>query len=271
MSCGNEDTMPKYELLGELRILAIVASAPEVNPGDPVTFTPILSDMNGQGRSIDYSIKACIDPGISIGEDPVCTNPDPASIQTGTLAIPANASLTYTGPIASFTLTMPDAGVIFAGRSVVDQHNGVIYLVQYDISVPNGPAIRSFLRIMVSSTSKMPKNQNPSITSIDQGETPVLDSIPLPGASVDFRVTSPAGSSETYQIMNRDGTMTTRTEDLINTWFISDGTIDFSRTIGNSTNTWNPPDARPVNRGLVFLVVTRDGRGGAAFKKFEMY
>ena len=76
-------------------------------PGDTVTFTPILSDINGAGRTISYSVQACIDPGVGIGAEPVCTSPDPTSIQTGTVVLPAGASQTYTGPASSFTLTMP--------------------------------------------------------------------------------------------------------------------------------------------------------------------
>ncbi|MCK9419749.1 MAG: hypothetical protein M0R70_10255 [Nitrospirae bacterium] len=65
--CGNEDNMPKYQALGELRILTVVASAPEANPGDTVTFTPVLSDLNGNGRTINYAVQACIDPGVGNG------------------------------------------------------------------------------------------------------------------------------------------------------------------------------------------------------------
>src|ERR1700690_3653181 len=81
--CGNTNDLPKYQTLGGLRILTIVVSAPEANPGDTVTFTPVLSDLNGSGRTINYAVQACIDPGIGNGADPVCLNPDPSSMQTG--------------------------------------------------------------------------------------------------------------------------------------------------------------------------------------------
>jgi len=268
--CGNEDTMPKYQALGDLRILTILASAPEANPGDTVTFTPILSDLNGHGRTITYAIQACIDPGVGNGADPTCTDPDPASMQTGTVAIPAGASQTYTGPVTPFSLTMPDAGILFVGRSAADQYNGVIYLVQYNISVPNGPAINSFLRVFVSTTAKPEKNQNPPISSIDLNNSPVPDTIPMPASDSNFRVLSPAGSSETYQVMQRDGSFLTRTEEMLNTWFVSDGEFDYSRTIGSAENLWSPPGSKPSSRGMVILVVTRDGRGGSAFQKIEM-
>jgi hypothetical protein len=268
--CGNTNDLPKYQALGDLRILTIVASAPEANPGDSVTFTPVLSDLNGHGRTINYSVQACLDPGVGNGADPTCLNPDPASIQTGTVTVPAGASQTYTGPVTPFTLTMPDAGIIFANRSIVDQYNGVIYLVQYNISIPNGPAISSFLRVFVSIASKSQKNQNPSIASLDLNDSPVPGSIPMPTSAGNFRVVSPASSSETYQVMQLDGSFLTRTEEMLNTWFVSDGEFDFSRTTGSAENLWSPPGSKPAGRGVVVLVVTRDGRGGAAFQKIEM-
>lgn len=268
-NCGRDD-LPKYQALGDLRILTIVVSNPEVNPGDTVTFTPVLSDLNGQGRLINFTVQACIDPGVANGTDPTCLNPDPVSIQTGAITIPAGSSQTYTGPVAPFSLTMPDANTIFAKRSVVDQYNGVIYLVQYNISVPDGPAINSFLRVFVSTTSKMQKNQNPSITSVDLNDSPIPDTIPMPTSESNFRVISPASSSETYQIMQNDGSFLTRTEEMLNTWFVSDGAFDFSRTTDSTENLWAPPGSKPSNRGMVILVVTRDGHGGSAFEKIEM-
>ena len=269
-NCGRND-LPKYQALSDLRILTIVVDKPEVNPGDTVTFTPVLSDLNGQGRLINFAVQACVDPGVANGADPTCLNPDPASMQTGTITIPAGASQTYTGPVTSFFLTMPDANTIFANRSPADQYNGVIYLVQYNISVPNGPAINSFLRVFVSdATTKTQKNQNPSITSVDLNDSPIPDTIQMPASASNFRVISPASSSETYQVMQNDGSFLTRTEEMLNTWFVSDGEFDFSRTTGSTENLWTPPGAKPSNRGMVILVVTRDGRGGSVFQKIEM-
>ena len=268
--CGNTNDLPKYQTLGDLRILTILVDKPEANPGELVTFTPVLSDINGQGRTIDFAVQACIDPGVGNGADPTCPNPDPASIQTGTITIPAGASQTYTGPVMPFSLTMPDANTLFANRSVVDQYNGVIYLVQYNISIPDGPAINAFLRVFVSTTAKAQKNLNPSIASVDLNDSPIPDTIPMPASDSNFRAISPASSSETYQVMQFDGSLLTRTEEMLNTWFVSDGEFDFSRTIGSIENLWTPPGSKPTSRGVVILVITRDGRGGSAFQKIEM-
>jgi hypothetical protein len=92
----------------------------------------------------------------------------------------------------------------------------------------------------------------------------------MPASASNFRVISPASSSETYQVMQNDGSFLTRTEEMLNTWFVSDGEFDFSRTTGSTENLWTPPGAKPSNRGMVILVVTRDGRGGSVFQKIEM-
>jgi hypothetical protein len=92
----------------------------------------------------------------------------------------------------------------------------------------------------------------------------------MPTSDSNFRVISPASSSETYQVMQNDGSFLTRTEEMLNTWFVSDGEFDFSRTTGSTENLWTPPGSKPSNRGMVILVVTRDGRGGSTFRKIEM-
>src|SRR3974390_309311 len=74
-SCNKND-LPKYQTLGDLRILTVLVDKPEANPGDTVTFTPVLSDLNGNGRPINFEVRACIDPGVTAGADPVCVNPD---------------------------------------------------------------------------------------------------------------------------------------------------------------------------------------------------
>lgn len=266
----NRPDFPKYPVLGDLRILTIIANTPEANPGDTVTFTPVLSDMNGQGRAINYSIQACIDPGVGVGVTPSCTTPDVSSIQSGTVTIDPGVSQTYTGPVSPFTLTMPTADTIFANRSVVDQYNGVAYLVFYSISTADGQRVDSFLRVTITASSKTQKNQNPVISSIDLSDSPTTSVISMPTTTLDFRVTSPATSAETYQTMRNDGSFVTHTEDLITTWFVSDGEFDFTRTIGNSENSWGPPETKSSGRGIVILVVTRDERGGQTFQKLEM-
>ncbi len=269
-ACDRQE-FPKYNVLGGLRVLTVIADKPEASPGDTVTFTPILSDVNGAGRTISYSVQACIDPGVGIGAEPVCTQPDPTSLQSGTVVLPAGVSQTFTGPVSSFTLTLPDAATMFVGRRNRDLFNGVAYLVFYNISVTGGPSVNSFVRVLISDAAKTPKNLNPSSPVIEMNTIPMNDQTTIPTTSVDFRAVSPSDSIETYQFMSPDGSFKTITEELVTTWFVSDGTFDLMRTLGSSETAWTPPDPAPAGRGMVILVVTRDGHGGTSFRKLEMH
>jgi len=261
----------QYIVLGGLRVLTIVVDQPEVNPGTTVNFTPVLSDLNGGGRTLNYSIQGCIDPGIGIGAPDSCPTPDPSSIQSGTVTIAAGTSNTYTGAVSSFALTMPSAATIFASRSAADQYNGVAYLVFYTLSVPNsGTSVTSFVRVIISATSKTQKNLNPTLTSVDENDTAITGVFSMPTAVTNFSVLTPPSASETYQTMSPTGVLTTNTETLINTWFISDGSFAFERNIGSTENSWTPPGTKPTSRGLIIVVVTRDGRDGAVFQTIEM-
>lgn len=266
--CGIQ-SFPLYTVLGDLRILTVIPSASEVNPGTAVTFTPVLSDLNGSGRTLNYSVQACADPGVGIGATPQCSSPDASSIQTGTVMLAAGSSQTYTGPVTTFSLSVPST--LLDNQNTISQYNGVSYLVFYTVSVPNSStSVTAFVRVTVSSSTKTTKNQNPTITSIDLNDSAVSSPFTLPTSSVNFRVTSPTSATETYSYMNLDGSLTSKTEQLINTWFVSDGSFASQRTASNSENSWSPPSSKPSGRGVVMVIVTRDGRNGATFQKIEM-
>jgi hypothetical protein len=127
-------------------------------------------------------------------------------------------------------------------------------------------------RVIISATTKAQKNQNPVITSLNLNDSPVAGSgITTPTSVVNFSEISPPGSTESYPVMNADGSLTTQTETLETTWFQSDATsFQFFRTVSAGENPWTPPGTAPVGRGMVILAVTRDGRGGEAFLKLDL-
>ena len=177
---------------------------------------------------------------------------------------------TYTGPTTTFAVTMPSADIIFASRSAADQYNGVSYLVFYTISVPGVKTIDSFVRVVVSSPDKTVKNHNPAIASVAMNNEPITTGISIPVSITQFRVTTQPESSETYSFMHQDNGISVHTEELITTWFVSDGELDFTRTVGNVDNEWAPPSSMPAVRGMVLIVVTRDERGGTTYRKVEL-
>ena len=267
----SKDNFSKYNQLGDLRVLALIVDQPEVSPGATVNITPVLSDMNGAGRALTYSVQTCIDPGIGIGATPVCPTPDSTNVRSGTVTIPAGSSQTYTDTVASFPVTTPDNQTILATRNPADQYNGVAYLVFYTVASSDGTAsVSSFVRVIVSRSNKTSKNQNPTITSINANDSPASSPLSMPTADTNFSVVSPASSVETYQTMTPSGDFKTQTETLINTWFSSDGTFDLQRNLGSTENSWSPPTSKPGSRGMVFMVITRDSHNGATYRKFEL-
>jgi hypothetical protein len=269
LGCSKND-FPTYNQLGGLRVLALVVDQPEVSPSATVNITPVLSDLRGAGRTLNYSVRACIDPGIGVGAAVACKTSDAGNTLTGSLTIPAGASQTYTGAVASFAITTPDNATMLASRTPADQFNGVAYLVFYTLTAADGSTVNSYVRVIVSAASKVTKNTNPVITSINVNGTAAASPLAMPTSASNFSVTSPATSSQTYQTMTQTGSLVTRTEQLFNTWFITDGTFDFQRTYDVGLNSWAPPGAKPAARGLVILVVTHDGNNGMAFQKLEL-
>ncbi|MFZ4405386.1 MAG: hypothetical protein ACOYOK_14905, partial [Pseudobdellovibrionaceae bacterium] len=159
----SKDTFPKYVALGDLRILAIKVSAPEVNPGATVTLTPYLSDIGGDGN-LQYSWQACVDPGVGLGAEPTCDgNSTATSVTSGTINT-LNSANTYTATANTFAVTVPST--ILVGRATVDSYNGVNYIVLYSVTNSTGTTVKSFKRIVVSLSSKTSKNSNPSLSQI---------------------------------------------------------------------------------------------------------
>jgi len=101
---------------------------------------------------------------------------------------------------------------------------------------------------------------------MDLNDSPGSGSIPMPAADSNFRVVSPASSSETYQVMQCDGSFLTRTEEMLNTWFVSDGSFDYSKTTGSTENVWGPPGSKPV----LPWSSRETGVEGLHFRKIEM-
>ena len=160
-TCGTS-TLPTYVQLGDLRILTLQAQSnqSEVNPGTSgVTIQPVVSDINGGGRTLTVTVQTCADPGISLGAPPQCANVDStstSSFSTTTLSV----NSTYTGLAPTVTVNVPASPTNYAAATTVEQYNGVAYLVFYTLSASDGTSVTAFKRIMVSSPSKVTKNLN---------------------------------------------------------------------------------------------------------------
>ncbi len=276
--CGADD-LPDYTRLGGLRILALRADTPEVNPGATVQVTAVVSDLPNSGsageRNLTFAAEGCIDPGVGLGASPSCAGrPDRVSLGAGAIPGLGSPSNTFTGEAPALSVVIPPA--ILAGRSPQAQYNGVAYLVFYTVTAtdPSTGAtsqLTSFRRILAS--TRAVKNSNPVLNDVlagNQGFQAYLTGLSFGAGPISLVPALGSGSSESYTEKLEDGSDLPRQETLTTTWFLSDGDMKRFRTDADAPNTWTPPASKPSRPGLVFLVVTRDGRGGEAYRKFEL-
>lgn len=262
MACS-DTTLPKYENLGGLRILALRADqatqfsgVAEFSAGDTVVVTPYVSSYSLSG-SVSYLARACTDPGVSAGATPSCEGVAGAVVVgSGTVSLTGGGS--NTGEANALSVTIPSD--VLSGRSSSDQYNGVSYLFEYKLTSADGRSTSAIKRLIVSSAAKT-KNANPTLTGL------VADGASftaLPAAAVNVGISYPAGARETYTVMLADGTLLPQTEDLLTTYFITDGSLKYIRTIDGQTTTYTPPSPAPVDHSVVMVAVVRDPRGGVA-------
>lgn len=259
----SEDKLPKYVELNSLRVLALVVDTPEVAPGATVTLTPAVSDINGSG-GLMFTAEACVDPGVYFGVEPACT-----ATMTGYQSLGVNVPLTtptvannYTGAANSFTVTVPSSSTIFANKNTRDQYNGVAYLVTYTLDSGDGRRVKSFRRISVVNTALRPTlNSNPTVADILSNGTSLTTYPAGQTVTLSAQISS---TPEIYSVMNTEGGLKSITETHQTTWFISDGSLKYYRTLSTDGNEYAAVATAPSTRKAFIISVTRDGRGGMA-------
>lgn len=261
----SSDTFPKYVNLGGLRILGLradlgagLSGIAEFSPGDTVVVTPYISYF-GLASAPTYTATGCRDLGVNYGAEPSCLGaPDALPLGTGTVSLSSGVS--NTGAANTFSVTIP--ATILNGRSAADQFNGVNYLVTYELTAADGStSVRGFKRLTVSQASKAGKNQNPVLNNLLLNGTP---SATLPTSDVNLSVSYTAGSLENYSLMKSNGELLPQIEDLTTTYFITDGSLQYFRTVNGQTTKYTPPSSAPSSHTAAVIVVTRDPRGGVA-------
>lgn len=259
-ACSNMD-LPDSSELGGLRILAITTQGTqaEFSPGDTVVLKPFVSYINFSG-SLTYSAQACVDPGISYGASVSCDGND-SKIDLGSGSV---TTLTTTDSMTGFandiSVVIPSSSIIFYSKSSKDQFNGVSYLVIYDLTASDGKTVRSFKRILVSNKSASQKNTNPVISDILQNGSS-LSAISF-GATTNLSASLDSGSAESFEVQNSDGSTTTKSEEVLVSWHVSDGTLKYIRTTGSDTTDYESPSGAPSGRKIFVIAVARDERGG---------
>lgn len=264
-ACNNEK-LPEFNKLDKLRIIALEVNNPEANPGDTVTVTPWISDINETGSLTD-SVSVCIDPGIAFGANPTCEGSSTkVDIRTDqTLTITGSNS---TGRANTFNVSIPSNSIIFAARTDQEKWNGVSYLIHYKLKNSRGTEISAIRRIVVSDTTKNPKNANPVLTTIFADGSPMV-ALPVGGAIVQLSADVTVGSQESFQSKNSDGSFTTESEQIAVTWMVTDGETKKFRTEIGGANEYTGPSVAPVGRSAHFFAVARDNRGGVKVIKVQ--
>lgn len=253
----SDNKLPEYNRLETLRILALKADKPEATLGDTIVITPLISDLNGNGRTLTYTAEACLDPGIAAGADPNCAGAS-SYLNIGSATITGLSAPNYTAATNTVTFTIPTD--VLNGKTTIEQYNGVPYIFVYNIRASDGTQLRSFKRIIVSVKPSNLRNTNPSINNM-YADTAVLSS--LPGSRVSLSVQYPDSSVESYTGLSSDGTVGTQTEKMITTWFVSEGSIQYYRTLDTQTNGYEI-SFRP-DKPVLIIAVLRDDRGGESF------
>lgn len=269
LSACTKDNLKEFNRLESLRVLAFSTTTPEVNPGDAVILSPIISDING--TTLNYSVTTCLDAGIAYGAEPSCENhPEKQVIANKvSLTLPGVANQ-WTGLADSFTVVVPPAEIIFANKSAIEKYNGVAFLVEYLLENNLGESVKSIKRILVSdAATKTQKNQNPVITQILANGSN-LNSL-VYGSKLNLTTNLDlAISVESYLLQLDSGQMQSQNEKLTTTWFVTDGKMKNFRTTGVDSNEWTTPSEVPSGRSVYLIAITRDDRGGlvSVIKKF---
>lgn len=254
IGCGNDD-LPKVETLSGFRVLAIVADNPEAAPGATVTLSLLLSDINGAGRTISGTWRACEDPGIALGATPSCEN---VSGATASSAFSVNFSdsdfgSSYTGLDTALTFNVNIPATILDGANAVELQNGKGYVVVFRFTV-EGREVRAFKTIIVS--SRTTKNSNPGNPTSILLNGSTLNSLPKEGDSLSIPDLT---DEETYQAFFSDGSLNTITESYNLSWYISKAKLSAGKVAeGDSVKLQSSPRDEP----FVAVVVVRDERGG---------
>ncbi len=281
LSACSDMGFPEAWELGTLRVLALQADRPEVNPlvDGSFTITPVVSDLSGEGRALEYEIQFCYDPAVAYGADPDCDNhPDAllgSSAVTRTGVLGGLSDPTYTGAVTEgavgdFTFTVPATLLSFldSEENAVELNNGVPFSVVFTVTDPlTGESVTAFRRI--NATTRSILNSNPTLLGVQDSDGNTITTVAAGGDEVDLEAVLPDDVAESYTAKFRDGSSETLTEAIFISWFSSSGELSGGRSEVNTFVTFTPPDADTVTSGdtpAPFLfVLVRDDRGGSQF------
>ncbi len=252
ISCS-DDNFNKVESLGDFRVLAIVATPPEVGPGGGnVDLQLYVSDVKSGGRSFTGTTVSCLDPGISSGASVSCDH-DPTR-QTGSYTIDTTAgdpSGNLSTGLNTDILPVIVPGQLLSGRSARDKFNGVGYITIFTFNV-DGKVVKVLKRINITSRNDL--NFNPASSSLELNGA-VFSGTPQKNDSLSVSSTD----QETYSYQNVDNSTEVLQEKYKVAFFASSGELDLPKAdVGEKSKFTKGLDSGQ----FVIISVVRDERGG---------
>jgi hypothetical protein len=272
---GCRGTFDPASYLTGLRVIDVVAKAPEIAPGETTTLTATTFPQNGP--TLDWAV-CLIPPVTTLGQ---AINPD--CIQTDQAA---DLILLGNGPSVNVTMprlqaAKPNALPPLLG--VPDASDGGYVPVRLRVT-SDGSTVTAFyrLRYYIAALNGIANpnrsNQNPQLAGVfrvtpgvDAGAGEMVDlsmSPPLVHANdaITLRATVTSDSAETYQVLDLQAiALRSVTETMRISWFATAGTFDNDVTGPASPNTTLTLDKHlpPANGNIDIWVVVHDDRGGS--------
>ena len=299
-ACSAEK-LPKFTVVQGLRVLGLRSSVPEIGfdgatfTPNSVNITPVVSDIYGAGRTLKFHVEFCLDPGISLGATPNCeNNPTRTVVGASEQTVVDSADFLAPNYMGSLTPVAVDFSTAsgtalaimtqkYAASTSTQLFNGLNLLVVFEL-YPSGEEsskVTSFKRIVFSGATKTVKNSNPSGLEIRKNGVEISS---LPSVESELDAYLPTSQAESFSLMNLDGSVSTKTEVLETTWFLTgpadiecskkkecttDGLFSMSRTRLGEMNTFYIPEVSvPTSRGRVLIGIARDDRGGVITKRY---
>lgn len=260
-SCENAD-FKEFSALGDLRIVGVEASTPEIdgtNTGSvSITLTPFLSDIKAAGRVINVNVVSCLDATFAQTGLLSCTAPTTEAYpNSNTFDTATLAASSYTGPMSSLTITINNPASLISSFSAQLRYNGIPFYVLFTLT--SGSDQLNFVK-RLKITDRGVLNQNPVIDNVSLGGSPI-STAPSSSGSLALTFTA-SGSPESFQEYTSDGSLVTETESYLISWFSSAGKVKPARVLTTQTSQLT------TTTQAVLIGVVRDRRGGTDVRVF---
>lgn len=259
-ACANKDFSPYSKLKG-LRIVAIKAAQPELDLGGSTTIEALVSWTDKEAQTLTHEAVACLDPGVSAGADATCEGSTTKQVLVSSTSLGLTTPhFTDVVPLGTLSVDAFLDATAFSAYSDSTRYNGVSILVVYKVIASDGTQATASKSVLVSESTKTSKNVNPSVSAIAL-DSNAISEFPTASGILSASTTSNE-ASDAYVVKNTDGTPLPFKEELLLTWFLSEGTIKRTHTLGAATNTFTVEPTESAKPAKSIVVVVRDGRGG---------